>query len=191
MESKTDFFEREYKFLGKHAAMVKRLTANYITDFKSQIFRTNKEILLYAPLVGFLYGRKAELNKDKKYDSDEKLINGIKNEVDNTKILKGEMNDLREQYHLVFSIIMLLDKSINETGEDRARLAFKTTIDNEKCIDLFNQYVRGGIEVLDEKIIGNTIDEDEIVNNLVAFIDEFEERFNESIDVELLRNSLS
>ena len=53
---------------------------------------------------------------------------------------------------------------------------------NPEDMELFDSYVRGGIDVLYEKLIENATSPDEYINNLYDFITEFEERFNQDID---------
>lgn len=45
----------------------------------------------------------------------------------------------------------------------------------------FDSYVRGGIDVLYEKLIEGAKSPKDYINNLYEFLDEFQERFNASI----------
>ena len=48
----------------------------------------------------------------------------------------------------------------------------------------FNEYVRGGVDVLYEKLIEGAREPEDFVNRLYDFIDEFQERFNREFDGE-------
>lgn len=48
----------------------------------------------------------------------------------------------------------------------------------------FNEYVRGGVDVLYKKLIEGAREPEDFVNRLYDFIDEFQERFNSEFDGE-------
>ena len=48
----------------------------------------------------------------------------------------------------------------------------------------FDEYVRGGIDVLYEKLIEDATEPEDYINNLYDFLEEFEERFNSNLDCE-------
>lgn len=56
-------FVKEYSFRGNHAERVLRLTTHLGNDKEIKIFDRNVDVYIIAPLIGFLYGRKAELDK--------------------------------------------------------------------------------------------------------------------------------
>ena len=51
-------FDKEYLFRGRHAERVNILTAKF--DDSTKLFERNFDVYIMAPIVGFLYGRKAE-----------------------------------------------------------------------------------------------------------------------------------
>ena len=53
-------FDKEYSFKGTHAEKVNKLTAKF--DGKNQLFKRNLDVYMMAPIVGFLYQRKADVN---------------------------------------------------------------------------------------------------------------------------------
>ena len=52
-------FDKQYRFRGKHAMQVSDLTAQFDAESKAQLFRRNLDVLINAPLIGFLFGTEA------------------------------------------------------------------------------------------------------------------------------------
>lgn len=53
-------FDKEYSFKGTHAEKVNKLTAKF--DDKNQLFKRNLDVYMMAPIVGFLFQKKADVN---------------------------------------------------------------------------------------------------------------------------------
>jgi hypothetical protein len=58
-------FNRDYSFRGTHADKVIELTATF-DDKGNKLFIRNLDVYLLAPIVGFLYGRKSNLDSSGK-----------------------------------------------------------------------------------------------------------------------------
>lgn len=58
-------FDKQYRFKGKHAVRVDQLTSMFDAESKAQLFGRNIDVYTNAPLIGFLYGRTAELDNEK------------------------------------------------------------------------------------------------------------------------------
>lgn len=169
-------FDRDYTFKGKHAQIVTQLTTEIDSETKFKIFERNVDVLIIAPIVGFLYGRMA-----KRDDSGEISNDNVK------KINWDQMN--RESYNLDYNyeLVMLLhdkNKVEIETRLDRAFRYAKGTTEKEQCYEIFEQYVLGGIEVLSEKILKNATSVDDYINNIYDFIEEYNDRYNKTISEE-------
>ena len=65
-----------------------------------------------------------------------------------------------------------IDKAFRHMGNDPA--------DEER----FDSYVRGGVDVLYEKLIEGASSPDDFISHLYDFIEEFQERFHEETNVE-------
>lgn len=154
-------FDKEYVFKGKHAEMVKRLTAKF-DEKNHQLFKYNVDVYRMAPIVGFLYGRKAEIDKSSS---------------ENTKIFSDAFTKPREtELRLVYEIVNLLSAKSEKTIDDRIDSVFRfygmdKAKENEEN---FEQYVLGGIEILYEKLIEKS---DDYVRNLYDFMEEFDNRY--------------
>ena len=55
-------FDKQYRFRGRHAVRVDKLTGVFDSDSKAKLFDRNVDVYTNAPLVGFLYGRRAEID---------------------------------------------------------------------------------------------------------------------------------
>lgn len=158
-------FDKEYSFRGKHAERVIKLTAKFDKD--NQLFARNLDVYMLAPIVGFLYGRKSDLDKG--------------NET--TKVFPDIL--MREQPNLKFNyrLIMLLDKENENDFEERVNKAFRYYGSDKSRNDeqLYEQYVRGGVDVLYEKLIENANNSEDYLKNLYDFMEEIEERYNNTI----------
>ena len=55
-------FDKQYRFRGKHAIRVDALTSVFDNNSKAKLFERNVDVYTNAPLVGFLYGRTADID---------------------------------------------------------------------------------------------------------------------------------
>ena len=162
-------FTENYYFYGLHAQQATALYQNIsnVDGVNRKVFNRLVDVLVCAPLVGFLYQRKADLDQ-----TTEGRANVMAEQV------------IREQKRLEtdYCLITLLDKEEEPDINKRLDRAFRgVDEDVKKGRELFDAYARGGVEVLYENIIGTTNDESEIIGNLYDFVNDFEERFNASI----------
>lgn len=161
-------FDNEYSFRGRHALKVKKLTSQFDSNSTSQLFNRNIDIYIIAPVIGFLYNRKEPIDK-------------TSNET--AKIMGDRVIRSAEELKYNYRLIMLLDSKHESNLEERINKAFKY-IGTEKAVtdeELFEQYVRGGIDVLYEKLIETTTSSDDYINNLYDFMEDFDQKFNSTI----------
>lgn len=176
-------FDKEYSFKGKHAEMVSMLTSEFTvsttsnissTPKKHKLFDRNLDVYILAPIIGFMYGRKAEVD--------------TKSDIKPTKIFQGQLSSGYDDLVFNYRLIMLLDKSNEPDSEKRIEKAFRgnQNLDDEA---LYNRYVLGGVEVLYEKLMKDAKTADEYVNRLYDFLEEFSERYNDDLDMEKVLES--
>ena len=161
-------FDKEYAFKGKHADMVRDLTKEFDMQ-KNKFFPRNYDVYLLAPIVGFLYQRKAEVDQTKG--------------IEPTKIwgtmLINNIDDLMFNYRL----IMLLDKENEANPEMRIEKAFRgNNAPGDEA--LYESYVRGGVEVLYEKLMEGVNSLDEYTSRLYDFLEEFDSRYSQDINMD-------
>ena len=79
---------------------------------------------------------------------------------------------------------MLLDKNNEPELDKRIDKAFRLYGKEEAKPDeeLFEQYVRGGVDVLYEKLIGNATTPEDYIKNLYDFMEDFDDRYDVSAE---------
>ncbi|NMI07771.1 hypothetical protein HF638_27625 [Paenibacillus sp. SZ31] len=163
-------FQKEYSFRGSHADKVNKLTSQFDDNGISKIFNRNIDVYILAPLIGFLYGRTANLDKSGS---------------NTTKIFPEQLikDDSILKYN--YRLLMLLDEKNEQDFEKRVDKAFRNYGDEseETLADeqSYNQYVLGGVEVLYEKLIEGATTPEDYMTKLYDFMEQFNERYNETI----------
>jgi hypothetical protein len=160
-------FDKQYEFQGKHAEMVYALRSDSSGSERpaESLFRRFIDVYLIAPLVGFLYSRKAPVDSESKAEPRSIFAETIIGE--------------KERLTLNYRLIMLLDGRREFDINIRVGKAFREIDDDlvKSNMDLYDSYVRGGVEVLYEKLIGTAKTEEEWIGNMMDFVIDFEERF--------------
>lgn len=166
-------FDKQYRFKGSHALRVDQLTSVFDSTSKAKLFERNIDVYVNAPLIGFLYGRLA--------DQDD-LRNPETNQVYNENIMGDRVIYSQEELLFNFRLIMLLDSQYEPDPQKRIDKAFRHMGENPADEERFNAYVRGGVDVLYEKLIEGATDPDEYMYRLLEFVEEFQNRFNSEIN---------
>lgn len=165
-------FDKDYTFKGKHANIVTQLTAELDSETKFKFFDRNIDVLIIAPIVGYLYGRMS-----KKDDTGQITSDNIK------KINFDQMNRESHTLNYNYELIMLLHNKSKDDIDTRLDRAFRYengSEEKEECYKIFEEYVLGGIEVLQEKLLNNATNIDEYIYNISNFISEYNERYNDN-----------
>lgn len=165
-------FDKQYRFRGRHALRVDALTSIFDNVSKAKIFERNVDVYTNAPLVGFLYGRKSDLDDTKNPET---------NQIYNQNVMGDRVIYSQEELLFNFRLIMLLDEEYEPDEDKRIDKAFRHTGDIPADEERFDSYVRGGIDVLYEKLIESANSPDEYVLRLYDFVEEFYDRFNSTI----------
>ena len=168
-------FDKQYRFRGRHALRVDALTSVFDSVSRAKLFDRNVDVYANAPLIGFLYGRTADVDDTKNPET---------NQVYSQNVMGDRVIYSQEELLFNFRLIMLLDKSYEPDDEARINKAFRHMGENPNDEARFDSYVRGGIDVLYEKLIEGANSPNDFVNRLFDFIEEFNERFNEDISDE-------
>ena len=168
-------FDKQYRFRGIHAVRVDALTSVFDSESKAKFFDRNVDVYTNAPLVGFLYGRRADPDDTKNPET---------NQVYNQNVMGDRVIYSQEELMFNFRLIMLLDKDYEPSDEVRINKAFRHMGEDPADEARFDSYVRGGIDVLYEKLIEGVSTPDEYVTRLYDFIEEFHVKFNEELSKE-------
>ena len=145
------------------------LTAIFDVDSKAKLFERNLDVYINAPLIGFLYNRKAE--KDSNGD------------VSPQNIFPEQMINASDKLQYILRLIILLDKEHEPDETKRINKAFRD-FGQEEDLALFDNYVLGGIEVLYEKLIEDANKPSDYIDHLYNFIEEFNDHFNSKVSNE-------
>lgn len=161
-------FQKEYTFYGSHAEKVKSLVSKFSDFSGSTLFQRNVDVLLFAPIVGLLFGRTGELDKSK---------------TQTTKIFVEQM--IKENLNIRFNyqLVTILDRKSDIASDKRIDSAFRNIgkEDSQNEIDRFNEYILGGVDVLYEKLIQSAKTEQDYLANLFDFLDDIKDRYNQAI----------
>lgn len=168
-------FDKQYRFRGRHAVRVDELTSIFDSDSKAKLFERNVDVYTNAPLVGFLYGRTAEPDDTRNPET---------NQVFNQNVMGDRVIYSQEELLFNFRLIMLLDKEYEPDEDVRINKAFRHMGEDPADEARFDSYVRGGVDVLYEKLIEGVSSPDEYVMRLYDFVEEFQEKFNEEMSNE-------
>ena len=162
----------EFVFKGKHAEYVVKLTSKIDTRTEFKIFKRNIDVLIFAPIVGMIYGRRSKIDHD----------NTIKDRDINYQQLVRESPTLNYNKELV----LLLNKKDQIEVDERINKAFRYIYDNredykdkkELCESEYMEYILGGVEVLYEKLMEDAKTIEDYVDNMFNFIKEIKDKKN-------------
>lgn len=176
------FLANQYRLHGRHAYEARRLVQAPIDPpNKTTFFPRAVDVVKSAPLVGFLYHRLAA--EDKMTDE-----NGTVYEY---SVMDKQMIDAHQELMYNFRIIMLLDKEYEPNEKKRIDKGLKHFAEEKVDQNRFEDYLRGGIDVLYEKLMENNARSvDDYMSNLVDFLNSINGMFNESIDNNALMDKL-
>lgn len=167
-------FEDQYRFYGKHADMVKELKSVFDEKTNARIFNSYIELLLVAPLVGFVYKRKVERDRSEGASSNTESI------------FPKELITRQQALEYNVKLILLLDKKYEPDETKRIDKAFRFFGNSTEDFELFQSYVRGGVEVLYEKIIEDSSGPDDYVNKISDLLEDFEQLYNGGVTNETI-----
>lgn len=174
-------FDTNFDITGVHANYLKDLCElrgnvpdkDQHNNFK--IFKSYVDAYVLCPLIGFQYGRKGTMGSVSDGDV------GILSE----QIIKRS-NELK----YIYQIIMLIDEESEPDVDKRIYRAFNFSENNEEDkkmiasnMELFNQYFLGGIEVMYEQFVKDSVDRDTYLRKIF----DFTKKFNEEQDGEALK----
>lgn len=168
-------FDKQYRFKGRHALRVDQLTGVFDELSKAKLIDRNVDVYANAPLIGFLYGRTADLDDTK---------NSETGQVYNQNVMGDRVIYSGDELQYNFWLIMLLDANYEPDEEKRIDKAFRHYGQDPADKERFDSYVRGGIDVLYEKLVEGENTPEAFANRLYEFIDEFNDRFNSEISTD-------
>lgn len=147
----------QHHFYGTHALYADEL----ISD---GYFKRLVDLLAVAPLVGFEYKRRSDRNNEGGAEK---------------SMLFKQLRSVDKHLELDYKMLMLLDTEHEPDEEQRYFKAFQVSPEERTKEDLewFESYVRGGVEVLHESLIGLGNTQDDKLIELYDFINGFSTRY--------------
>ena len=128
---------------------------------------------MVAPIIGFLYGRTSEIDENNSHET--------------TKIFPEQLIKEFSTLKFIYQLIMLLDSKNESSFNERLNIAFRNYgRPAAKDEQVFESYVRGGIDVLFEKLIENPDNGDDYLRNLYDFCEEFHQRYNDKVSDDII-----
>jgi len=170
-------FDKSYKFHGIHAKKGKELTGVFDGDSKAQFIKFAKDLYAFAPLVGFLYNRRANLDHMKNPETGEEY---------DYNIMTEQVISVQDNLTFHFCLIMLLDSDYEPDEKKRIDKAFRDVGKLPEDEARFDEFVRGGIDVLHEKLIEDGGEPEDYIKRLYDFIEDVHERWNVKVNSDTL-----
>lgn len=159
-----EFFKSDYKFYGKHARMVSELC--YLNDYQHTYFKRLVDIIPMAAVIGFRLDRKAEADYAP---------------VETKTVFLQQMLNIKENLDFILQMMIMLENAQQIPQEEAVKKAFRgaqTKEEFEQYQDMFDSYVRGGIEELYERLVVRKADsDDDFYENKTANLMVLLERF--------------
>ncbi|MGO4934011.1 hypothetical protein ACTQ40_00190 [Collinsella sp. Sow4_D11] len=157
-------FERDITLTGKHATYVK-----YFRD-DAKLYARYVDVYMNGAIFGLLHNRRAEK------DSGDATAN----------ILADTLQRERNKCVLLYRLVMLLDETSNLDVQERINRAFRDDADDAAPgklvanMELFNSYVRGGIEEMYEQFIdGHGVTADEYLDRAMDVMETFKDELDD------------
>lgn len=159
-----EFFKKEFEFRGKHARMAGELCT--LNDYEHTYFKRVIDVYVLAAVVGFRVDRKAEID----YAPNE-----------SKSIFSEQMLGAKEDLDFIMQMMIILENRENMSQEESVKKAFRGPESKEEFEyyrEMFNSYVRGGVEELYERLVlrKSEVEEefyDEKTANLMALLERF------------------
>ena len=174
MPKENELFRKQYRFYGRHALRVIELTKEIDSKAKLQVFQSAIDVYKAAPLVGYMYQRREPIDRTKDESG----------KVADKSIFPDQMFDASQALKMDLRMIMLLDKEYEPDEEKRLEKALRKLGNDEVDLERFEEYVRGGVDILYEKLIEGATTPEEYVIKMYEFMADFNNFFNREVSRE-------
>lgn len=159
-----EFFKKPFEFKGKHAKMASELWIK--NDYEHTYFKRLIDLYVVAAVVGFRVDRKADIDYSP-YDA--------------KTIFSDQMMGAKEELDFILQMIIMLDSRAHLNAEESVKKAFRGAENKEEFENyqnIFNSYVRGGVEEIYERLIVQPKEKNEFYDDKTIGIMELLERFS-------------
>jgi hypothetical protein len=158
-----EFFKKEFEFRGKHARMAEELWVS--NDYEHTYFKRLIDLYLLAAVIGFRVDRKAP--------EDSSTVNP-------RSVFPEQMLGAKADLDFIMQMMIMLDRKGSVSDEEAVKIAFRganSKAEFDYYNDMFNSYVRGGVEELHERLIVKSADSDLFYEEKTARLMDVLERF--------------
>ena len=163
-------FNSDYEVKGKHATYIRFLSATTNRLDKTAkvagIINTAVDIYAIAPLIGLAYNKKA-------------LEDNSSN--DTYRIFSSQIINHQSDLDFSYRLVMLADNSTGLSSDEKIDRAFKQDEQPEKLkenLELFHQYMRGGLEWLYEKVTDGATTKEDYLEKVYEIVSLYKEDFS-------------
>ena len=166
-KSNNGLFENEIEFIGRYATIVRHLKDDL------GLFTTFREAYVTSAIIGYV-NRRTEVNENS-------------DKVQAASIFPNELSKRKHDLRFLYRIIMLLEDDPAFTIDDYMNRAFRDDADDangkkkKKNMAMFNSYVCGGLDFLNEKF-GSLDRTDDLVDALYEMVHNF------AVDMEIIED---
>ncbi|MBQ2800547.1 MAG: hypothetical protein IJF03_04070 [Lachnospiraceae bacterium] len=160
-KEKLEYFRNDVKFTGKHSRYIDALWEQ--NTIKNSYIRTLYELYGIAAILGLRTKTKKQVDNSE----------GVRN------LQSAQLSAYRPVLKTIMVTVLLLDETSGLTKEERINRAFRGPTSQEELeadMELFNSYVRGGIEHLYNELVERPLSIDDEytdirVGNLIALLE--------------------
>ena len=166
-------FNNDYELKGKHATYIRFLSAttNRLdkTANAAGIINTAVDIYAIAPSIGLAYNKKAAEDNSSN---------------DTYSILASQIINHQADLDFAFRLVMLADNSTELSSDEKIDRAFRQDEQPEKLaenLELFHQYMRGGLEWLYEHFTDGATTKEDYLEKVYEVVNLYNEDFAISV----------
>ncbi len=176
-ENRIRLFETDYTINGTHATRLKFLAKKNARDVDesdntqaAKIFERYIDVYMNAAVWGIYYRRKAKNDRSTK---------------DTASVRADAFIRERETCIFLYRLVMLLDDSENLTQTERIDRAFRydslpdKADELKKNLELFHDYVRGGIDLMYEKFTDGCMTREDYLEKTFEVMTEFKSELDD------------
>lgn len=163
-------FSGDFELKGKHATYMRFLSAttNRLdkTSKAAGVIATAVDIYAMAPLIGLAYNKKA-------------IEDNSSN--DTYSILSSQIINHQSDLDFAYRLVMLSDNSSGLSNDEKINRAFRDDEKPDKLpanMELFHQYMRGGLEWLYEKISDGATTKEDYLEKIHEVVNIYKEDFS-------------
>jgi len=153
-------FNNDYELKGKYATYIRFLSAT-----TNRLDKAAKAAAI-APLIGLAYNKKVP---------EDNASN------DTYSILASQIINHQADLDFAFRLVMLADNSAGLSSDDKIDRAFRQDEQPEKLaenLDLFHQYMRGGLEWLYEQFTDGATTKEDYLEKVYEVVSLYKEDFS-------------